>query len=50
MHCSIDRSAEGAPSTFCLFDLCDVFKDVTLGLRFDSEVEVTDGQDVEWPI
>jgi hypothetical protein len=43
----MDESAEGAPSTFCLFDLCDAFEDVALELRFDPEVEVTDGREAE---
>ena len=43
----MDELAEGALSTFCLFDLCDVFEDVALELHFDPEVEVTDGREAE---
>jgi hypothetical protein len=43
----MERSAEAAPSTFCLFDLCDAFEDVALELRFDPEANVTDGRDAE---
>jgi hypothetical protein len=42
--------AEAAPSTFCLFDLCDTFEDMALELRFDPEAEVGDGRDAEWVV
>jgi hypothetical protein len=42
-----DRSAKGAPSIFCLFDLCDAFEDAAFELCFDLEVEVTDERVME---
>jgi hypothetical protein len=43
----MERSAEVAQSTFCLFDLCDAFEDGASELRFDPEAEVADGRDAE---